>query len=94
MDKKDNSNIIIGLRITEKATEKSENAVYVFNVAKNATKPEIRKAIEAQYKVKPVRVNVAKVRSKTIFMRGKKGVKSGGQKAYVFLKKGEKIEIK
>ncbi len=94
MDNKNYLNIIRSPRVTEKATLMAENAVYVFNVAPNATKPEIKKAVEALYKVKPTRIHVANVLSKAVFKGGKKGVKSGGKKAYVYLKKGDKISEK
>jgi len=43
--------------------------------------------------VKPEKVRVAAIPAKKVFVRGKKGVKSGGKKAYVYLKKGDKIEL-
>jgi len=50
-------------------------------------------AVAEVYKVTPVRVSVTSVPSKKVFVRGKKGVKSGGKKAYVYLAKKDKIEI-
>jgi large subunit ribosomal protein L23 len=86
-------NIIKNPRITEKATFSAENNVYTFDVTDNANKTEIKKAIFAIYKVKPVKINVLKVEDKHVFSKGKKGVKSGGRKAYVYFKKGDKIEF-
>jgi large subunit ribosomal protein L23 len=80
-------------RITEKATVVADNNVYTFDVSTSATKPEIVKTIKALYKVTPVKVNILKVPSKAVFRKGKKGTKSGGKKAYVFLKKGDSIEF-
>ena len=38
-------------------------------------------------------INVATVKNKKVMWRGKPGVKSGGRKAYVYLKKGDKIDL-
>jgi len=80
-------------RITEKASFHAEQNVYTFDIEKSANKTEIKKAIFQLYKVKPVKVNILMVPDKRVFSKGKKGVKSGGKKALVFLKKGDKIEI-
>lgn len=80
-------------RITEKASFNAEHNVYTFNVMPSATKSEIKKAIFSIYKVKPVKVNVLKVPKKIIMSKGKSGVKSGGKKALVYLKKEDKIEL-
>ena len=80
-------------RITEKASYNAEQNVYTFDISKSANKTEIKKAIFQIYKVKPVKVNVLMVPEKQIFVRGKKGTKTGGKKALVYLKKGDKIEI-
>ncbi len=79
-------------RITEKASFSAEKGVYVFEVAKDANKKVIAEAVKEMYKVTPVRVNVVKIPAKRVIVRGKNGMKSGGKKAYVFLKKGDKIE--
>lgn len=80
-------------RITEKASFVAEQNVYTFDVMKSANKSEIKKAIFEIYKVKPTKVNILTVPSKKVFSRGVKGVKSGGRKAFVYLKKGDKIEF-
>ncbi len=80
-------------RITEKASFHIEQNVYTFDVEKSANKSEIKKAIFQIYKVKPVKINILMVPDKQIFVKGKKGVKSGGKKALVYLKKEDKIEI-
>lgn len=85
--------ILISPRITEKATAHSEQNVYVFNVATDVNKFQIKEAINKLYKVSPVKINIAKVPSKQIFYRGKKGIKSGGKKAFVYLKEGDKISV-
>ncbi|OGI82664.1 50S ribosomal protein L23 [Candidatus Nomurabacteria bacterium RIFCSPLOWO2_02_FULL_44_12] len=85
--------IIKNPRITEKASNLLEGNVYTFDVADKASKNEIRKAIFAIYKVKPVRVNVAKVPKKNTKVRGVPFTKGGGRKALVYLKEGDKIEF-
>ncbi len=81
-------------RITEKAAIGADkNNVYVFNVEKSATKKSIAQSIKAEYKVVPIKVNITQIADKSIMFRGHRGVKHGGKKAYVFLKKGDKIEI-
>ncbi|MBL7045064.1 MAG: 50S ribosomal protein L23 [Parcubacteria group bacterium] len=89
------TSVLVQPRITEKATVQTENGVYVFEVATDATKKEIGSAVKHYYNVSPVKVNIVKIPSKKVSSRTtrKKGVKAGGKKAYVFLKKGDKIEI-
>ena len=87
------ANIIKNPRITEKASFAAEQNVYIFNVSKRANKTEIKKEIFSLYKVKPLKVNVLNVPRKNIMSRGKIGVKGGGRKALVYLKKGDKIEF-
>jgi len=86
-------NVIIQPRITEKASFRTEGNVYTFEVAKNATKESIKMAVQLIYKVIPQSVNVAQIPSKRKLSRGKRGVKKGGKKAYVYLKKGDTIEL-
>ena len=71
----------------------ADKGVYVFEVSEHANKKSIKASVRAAYGVTPVRVSVARIPSKRVFIRGKRGVKSGGKKAYVYLKKGDKIEL-
>ena len=87
------TNILKNPRITEKASNNAEQNVYTFDVSPSANKTEISKAVFAFYKIKPVKVNVLPVPHKKTFSRGKKGVRGGGKKAFVYLKKGDKIEF-
>ncbi len=88
-----NPNILIRPRITEKATDHSENGAYIFDVATSSTKNEIAKEIERIYGVKPEKIRTLPIPKKIVMRRNKKGVKSGGKKAVVYLKKGDTIEI-
>ncbi|MEI6843634.1 MAG: 50S ribosomal protein L23 [bacterium] len=79
--------------ITEKSTFSAENSVYVFEINPEASKQLVTKAFAEKYKVTPVKVRTVTIPAKQVFVRGKKGLKSGYKKAYIYLKKGEKIEI-
>jgi len=86
--------VLVSPRMTEKSVLMQESrGVYAFNVLQDATKKSIAASVKAQYKVTPVKVRVAQVPSKPKFSRGRWGVKSGGKKAYVYLKKGDKIDV-
>lgn len=88
------NNVLLGPRITEKAALGADKAnVYVFEVAMDATKKSISASVRDAYGIKPEKVRVAAIPAKRVFVRGKSGVKSGGKKAYVYLKKGDKIEL-
>ena len=88
------SSVLLGTRVTEKASLLSEkDGAYTFNVSADANKQTIAASVAKLYKVHPVKVRIVPVPSKRVFIRGKRGVKSGGRKAYVFLKEGEKIDI-
>jgi len=87
--------IIISPRITEKGAYLSDVGAYVFNVGRDANKKEIMRAVHALYKVSPRKVTIVAVPSKRVVTRGtnRKGRSAKGKKAYVYLKKGETIEI-
>lgn len=91
---KDLSSVILKPRITEKAAVYADGSnAYSFDVSPRSNKTEIAQAIEAIYKVKPIKVNIIKIPRKTVRVRGTMGVKGGGKKAVVFLKKGDQIEF-
>lgn len=79
--------------LSEKALIGTERGVYVFAVPSDATKTQVKAAIERIYKVVPVKVNVVNLPAKSKTLRHKRGVGSRGMrhKAYVYLKKGETI---
>lgn len=87
--------VIIKPRITEKAALLGESNVYTFEVARGATKFEVRDAIKALYKVTPVKVNLVHKRPRHFMSRsrGRDMMEHGLQKAYVYLKKGDRIEL-
>ncbi len=91
----DLSGVLLRPRITEKATIAAQQGVYVFEVSPRATKHSIKRAVKKLYKVDPVRINIVKIPSKKRVSGRTRiiGVKSGGKKAYVFLKNGDHIEF-
>ncbi|MES3005726.1 MAG: 50S ribosomal protein L23 [Patescibacteria group bacterium] len=80
-------------RITEKATLVTDKNQYVFVVTSDATKASVAKAVEQVYKVKPTAVNIVRIPAKKVIIRGRRGMKSSMKKAYVYLKKGDKIDL-
>jgi large subunit ribosomal protein L23 len=90
----DAGKVLIRPRITEKAAAKAElENVYTFEVSKFASKPSIARAIREVYKVIPTKVNVVKMIAKKVTSKGKQGKAARVFKAYVYLKKGDKIEM-
>lgn len=86
------ANVLLRPRITEKANTAVEKEVYAFEISDKANKKEVGEAIKAFYRVTPIKINIVRNPAKAVFVRGKKGTKSGVKKAYVYLKKGDKIE--
>ncbi len=89
-----NSNdIIIRPIISEKSTELMEQNKYVFQVARDANKLTVSKAMKELFNVTPSKVNVLNVRGKNRRLRFKVGKRSAWKKAIVTLSPGDKIEI-
>jgi large subunit ribosomal protein L23 len=84
---------VIKPRVTEKAGLLAQKGIYTFDVRTDANSRQISAAIVAAYKVTPIKIAVAPVPSKAMFVRGKKGATTAGKKAYVYLKKGDVIEF-
>ena len=79
--------------ITEKGTKLASQNKYFFRVQKNATKPEIKKAVEEIFNVKVKDVNTIQVSGKWKRVRMQPGKTSDWKKAIVTLKAGQKIEF-
>jgi large subunit ribosomal protein L23 len=79
--------------ITEKATMASEANAVVFQVAIDATKPQIKEAVEAVFGVKVKAVNTTILKGKQKKFRGRPGVRSDRKKAYVTLEEGNTIDV-
>ena len=85
--------VILAPHITEKATLASENNAVVFKVANDATKPQIRDAVEALFDVKVTGVNTIVTKGKTKRWKGKPYKRTDVKKAIVTLKDGDSIDV-
>jgi large subunit ribosomal protein L23 len=79
--------------ITEKATMASEGGAVVFEVAMDATKPEIKAAIEGLFNVKVKAVNTTITKGKVKKFKGRPGRRRDVKKAYVTLVEGNTIDV-
>ena len=85
--------VIVAPHITEKATLLSEHNAVVFKVANDASKPEIKAAVEALFDVTVTGVNTMTQKGKTKRWKGKPYTRSDMKKAIVTLKDGQSIDI-
>ncbi|MCO6385882.1 50S ribosomal protein L23 [Aliihoeflea sp. 40Bstr573] len=85
--------VIVSPSITEKSTMASENNQVVFNVARKATKTEIKAAIEALFGVKVTGVNTLVRKGKVKRFRGTIGRTCDVKKAIVTLADGQSIDV-
>ena len=86
--------VLVAPQISEKATyiaDKNEQVIFV--VAPDATKPEIKAAVELLFKVDVESVQVANVKGKVKRFKGATGRRKGWKKAYVSLKPGQEINF-
>ena len=86
--------VLIAPIVSEKATHVADksNAV-TFKVLQDATKPEIKAAVEGLFKVKVTAVNTLRQKGKTKLFRGRPGQRSDVKKAIVSLAEGHKIDV-
>ena len=86
--------ILLAPHVSEKTTQVAElyNQV-VFKVASDATKPEIKSAVEMLFEVKVKRVTVANVKGKRKRFGARFGNRSDWKKAYVSLEAGQDIDF-
>ncbi|MCL2344989.1 MAG: 50S ribosomal protein L23 [Desulfobulbus sp.] len=86
--------VLLAPQISEKATFVAEkNEQVVFRVASDATKPEIKAAVELLFKVEVEGVQVANVKGKVKRFKGATGRRKGWKKAFVSLKAGQEINF-
>lgn len=90
---RDAREIIIRPIVTEHSYDVMDNNVYTFEVAPDANKIEIRKAIETIFDVTVTKVNTLNVKPKPKRVRYQKGYTRTWKKAMVTLKDGDTIEI-
>jgi large subunit ribosomal protein L23 len=89
----DHYDVILAPVITEKSTQVSENNQVVFEVARDATKPAIKAAVEALFNVKVKGVNTLIAKGKTKRWKGEAYRRSDVKKAVVTLAEGEMIDV-
>ncbi|SRR5487761_2733866 len=85
--------VIVAPVITEKATMQSEASKVVFKVRIDATKPQIKAAVEQLFDVKVTAVNTLVRQGKRKVFRGYKGVQSDSKRAVVTLQEGQSIDV-
>ena len=85
--------VLVSPVITEKATALSEQNKVVFKVRSDATKPQIKEAVERLFDVKVKSVNTLVTKGKVKMFRGTRGQRSDVKKAVVTLQEGQSIDI-
>jgi large subunit ribosomal protein L23 len=86
--------VLLGPHVSEKATAVAEaNKQIVFRVRSNATKQQVRRAVEALFEVKVTNVKIARMPGKHKRFGNRLGVRAGWKKAYVRLAPGHDIDF-
>ena len=85
--------VILSPHITEKSTLLSEHNAVVFKVAREATKPQIKAAVEALFGVDVTGVNTITQKGKTKRWKGRPYMRSDVKKAVVTLAEGQSIDV-
>lgn len=85
--------VIVSPVVTEKATRLNELSQVTFRVSLDATKPEIKAAVEQLFSVKVEAVNTVVMKGKTKRFRGREGRRSDWKKAIVKLQAGQTIDL-
>lgn len=85
--------VILSPHITEKSTLLSENNAFIFKVAGQATKPQIKAAVEALFDVKVTGVNTLVQKGKSKRWKGRPYTRSDVKKAIVTLAEGDAIDV-
>jgi len=85
--------VLIAPVITEKATAASEHSKVVFKVARDATKPQIKEAVEKLFDVKVKTVNTLNRKGKIKVFKGRPGEQQTTKRAIVTLEEGHRIDV-
>ena len=85
--------VVLSPVITEKSTLLSEHNAVVFRVAKDASKPAIKAAVEALFGVSVTKVNTMIAKGKTKKWKGRPYTRSDVKKAVVTLAQGQSIDV-
>jgi large subunit ribosomal protein L23 len=89
------SSVIVSPRLTEKSVNLGDNNVYTFNIRRDSTKFQVRDAVKSLYNVTPMKINIVnkKAAKRMVGSRGREKHVAGMKKAYVYLKKGDSINL-
>ena len=79
--------------VTEKSTQGSEYNQVTFRVSPDATKPQIKRAVEGLFSVKVTKVNTLNINGKVKMFKGRPGKRADYKKAIVTLAEGNSIDI-
>ena len=90
---KDLTRVIVRPVVTEKTTDMRESQKYVFEVAVEATKPEIKQAVERFFGVKVLDVRTLNMKGKPKRMGRHEGYRKDWKKAVVTVGAGDKIDL-
>ena len=93
MNREEMYDLILGPVITEKSTQATEHNQVTFKVRQDATKPQVKEAVEGLFGVKVKAVNTLNQRGKVKRFRGRLGKRSDVKKAIVTLEEGHSIDI-
>jgi large subunit ribosomal protein L23 len=85
--------VLLGPHVSEKATSLAENGQIVFKVRTDATKTDVRKAVELLFDVKVQRVSVVRIPAKQKRFGQRAGARAAWKKAYVRLAPGQDINF-
>jgi len=85
--------VLLGGVVSEKSAKVAESNQVIFRVASDATKPEIRRAVELMFEVDVEDVHVLNVKGKSKRFGQMQGKRSDWRKAYVRLKEGQNIDL-
>lgn len=80
-------------KVSEKTARLAESNQYVFEIAKTATKDDVKAAVEHLFNVKVLAVNVANIKGKSKSFRFRAGRRSDKRKAYVRLAEGQTLDV-
>ena len=87
------ANILLAPHVSEKASIAAENGQFVFKVATNATKLEVKRAVELMFGVEVENVSTLNVKGKNKRVGVISGRRKNWKKAYVSLKEGQDIDL-
>jgi large subunit ribosomal protein L23 len=85
--------VLLSARLTEKGTQLEKHRQYIFRVCNDATKTQVKQAVEKLFGVSVEAVRVCNVRSKVKKFGQIMGKRQGWKKAYVMLKEGQVLKL-